>query len=222
MSENTKRDFKVDRLTEDFGVDFSPARYALISKNDAVIQPYKTYELFYEMTFEVIQKLGMYEDIGSLEECKQAAKRMQPKGPLAASDRDGNKYAICPYCSETVSDGSYFFYFCPSCGQKIDWNTADQEADDKYPSVDAKVKFTPAEEWDIPEGAINFAKIDCDPEDRYLISCNSCGQISIVDSSHGHYCPICGPGVITPIISRKVTKKLVNNSEDKESGYEKE
>lgn len=209
MNESKKRNFKVDRLTEDYGERFSPSRYVLASKNDTVIQPYKTYELFYEMTFEVIQKLGMYEDIGTLSECQEAVKRIKPKRPLAAKASDGHEYAICPHCCETVSNGEYFFYFCPGCGQKIDWNTADQEEKNKYPSVDAKVKFAPSKEWDIPECAINFAKINCNPEDRYLISCNSCGQISIVDSTHGHYCPICGPDTITPIVSRKVTKKLV-------------
>ena len=77
MSEEQKRDFKVDRLTKDYGENFQPSRYVLASGNDAVIQPYKTYELFYEMTFEVIQKLGMYEDIGTIEECRQAVKKVR-------------------------------------------------------------------------------------------------------------------------------------------------
>lgn len=61
--------FMVERLTEDAGKAFSPARYNLKSKNDAIISPYKTYELFFEITFMVIQKLGAYEEIGTPEEC---------------------------------------------------------------------------------------------------------------------------------------------------------
>lgn len=44
----------------------------LKSRNDAIISPYKTYELFFEITFMVIQKLGAYEEIGTPEECLEA------------------------------------------------------------------------------------------------------------------------------------------------------
>lgn len=65
-------DFMNKRLTKDAGEAFSPARYSLKSGNDAIISPYKTYELFFEITFMVIQKLGAYEDIGTPEECLEA------------------------------------------------------------------------------------------------------------------------------------------------------
>ena len=63
--------FMVERLTEDEGKAALP-RYSLKSGNDAIISPYKTYELFYEITFRVIQKLGVYESIGTPEECLEA------------------------------------------------------------------------------------------------------------------------------------------------------
>jgi hypothetical protein len=44
----------------------------LKSKNDCVINPYKTYDLFFEIEFKVIQKLGEYEDIGTPDECRIA------------------------------------------------------------------------------------------------------------------------------------------------------
>lgn len=65
-------DFMNKRLTKDTGEAFSPARYSLKSRNDAIISPYKTYELFCEITFMVIQKLGAYEDIGTPDECMEA------------------------------------------------------------------------------------------------------------------------------------------------------
>lgn len=46
--------------------------YDLKSKADVMIQPYKTYELFFEINFRVLPKLGMYEDIGTPEECRKA------------------------------------------------------------------------------------------------------------------------------------------------------
>lgn len=64
--------FMTERLTKDDGKAFSPARYSLKSKNDAIISSYKTYELFFEITFMVIQKLGAYEEIGTPEECLDA------------------------------------------------------------------------------------------------------------------------------------------------------
>lgn len=64
--------FMTARLTEDGGKAFAPARYSLKSKNDCIREPYKTYELFFEITFMVIQKLGVYEEIGTPEECLEA------------------------------------------------------------------------------------------------------------------------------------------------------
>lgn len=69
--------FMVERLTEDAGEAFSPARYNLKSRNDAIISPYKTYELFFEITFMVIQKLGTYETIGTPEECLEAMRMLR-------------------------------------------------------------------------------------------------------------------------------------------------
>lgn len=69
--------FMRERITEDYGEAFSPSRYSLISKADAIIQPYRTYELFFEINFHVIQKLGVYEDIGTPDECRVAMAYMK-------------------------------------------------------------------------------------------------------------------------------------------------
>ena len=60
----------MSRLTER-NDDFA-SKYRLASHNDCIIAPYKTYDLFFEITFRVLPKLGMYEDIGTVEECKEA------------------------------------------------------------------------------------------------------------------------------------------------------
>lgn len=65
------KNFMEERITEDNGEAFAPSRYSLISKNDAVIRPYATYDLFFEITFQVIQKLGAYENIGTPKEFKE-------------------------------------------------------------------------------------------------------------------------------------------------------
>lgn len=72
-AENEKAvNFMTERLTKDDGKAFAPARYSLRSGNDAIVNPYKTYDLFYEITFRVIQKLGVYESIGTPEEFLEA------------------------------------------------------------------------------------------------------------------------------------------------------
>lgn len=70
-------DFMNERLTEDTG--FGPSKYCLKSKNDAIINPYATYDLFFEITFQVMQKLGAYEDIGTPDECRKAMGFMKQK-----------------------------------------------------------------------------------------------------------------------------------------------
>ena len=47
----------MERLTKDNGKAFEPSRYSLTD-----ISTYKIYDLFYEITFKVLQKLGKYED----------------------------------------------------------------------------------------------------------------------------------------------------------------
>lgn len=47
----------MERLTKDNGKEFEPFRYSLED-----ISTYKIYDLFYEITFKVLQKLGKYED----------------------------------------------------------------------------------------------------------------------------------------------------------------
>ena len=47
----------MERLTKDNGKAFEPFRYSLED-----ISTYKIYDLFYEITFKVLQKLGKYED----------------------------------------------------------------------------------------------------------------------------------------------------------------
>lgn len=88
------RNFLQDRLTVDNGESFMPSRYSLKSKNDNIVQPYRTYDLFFEITFEVIQKLGLYEDVGTPEECRIAME--QSKEPDTMRSMLGKiLYCVC-------------------------------------------------------------------------------------------------------------------------------
>lgn len=70
-------DFMTERITEDAGEAFAPSRYMLKSRADAIVQPYRTYDLMFEITFHVLQKLGVYEDIGTPNECRKAVEQLQ-------------------------------------------------------------------------------------------------------------------------------------------------
>lgn len=78
-----KFDFMHEKLMKDGGEAFSPARYSLKSGNDAILSPYKTYELFFEETFYVHQKLGAYESIGTPDECREAMEAQKHEDSLA-------------------------------------------------------------------------------------------------------------------------------------------
>ena len=124
----TDKDFMTDRLTKDAGEAFSPARYSLKSGNDVIINPYATYDLFYEITFKVMQKLGVYEDIGTPEDCKKAIEKQIPKKPEEYED----KYYACPVCGNVLlhkwekyptklMSKNNGLPYCLSCGQAIDY-----------------------------------------------------------------------------------------------------
>lgn len=82
--------FMKERITEDCGEGFAPSRYSLKSHNDAIIKPYGTYDLFYEITFCVLQKLGAYEDIGTPEECRKAMEIIK-SGATATKGKNGGR-----------------------------------------------------------------------------------------------------------------------------------
>ena len=114
-------DFMNERITEDAGEEFAPSRYGLKSKNDSIVKPYGTYELFFEITFQVLQKLGEYEDIGTPEECRKAMERQRGKNPV----KDEYNHDCCPTCGWVVYQEEYggrYLPHCENCGQAIDWD----------------------------------------------------------------------------------------------------
>lgn len=72
-------DWKTKRLTEE---GLHEGDYMLVSRADAIASPYRMYDLFFEITFRVIRKLGMYEDIGTPEECRKAMEAYNERNRL--------------------------------------------------------------------------------------------------------------------------------------------
>lgn len=97
MKNIKENNFMKSRLTTDAGEAFSPSRYSLKSKNDAILHPYRTYDLFYEITFMVLQKLGAYEDIGTPEECAEAMQVARIGNSVVPIMAQKLVEANCPY-----------------------------------------------------------------------------------------------------------------------------
>lgn len=84
-------------------------KYVRLSKNHGTIG-------------QVIDVCAEYEEIGTVEECRDAVERLKAKRPDGGRDIDGKDYLICPNCCAIVADGEWTAKFCPDCGQKLDWS----------------------------------------------------------------------------------------------------
>ena len=81
---------------------------------------------------EVCWKLAQYEDIGTLEEVREASEKQMPKGPIY----EGDGYApdgtfvwdewICPNCGHSFEVEYEEHDYCPNCGQHILWEVEDE------------------------------------------------------------------------------------------------
>lgn len=77
---------------------------------------------------DVCRKLAQYEDIGTLEEVREASEKQMPKGPIY----EGDGYApdgtfvwdewLCPHCGSRFEVDIDDYDYCPNCGQCIDWS----------------------------------------------------------------------------------------------------
>ena len=81
---------------------------------------------------DVCRKLAQYEDIGTLEEVREAVEKQIPKSPTY----DGDRYApdgtfvwdewICPNCGHSFEVEYEEHDYCPNCGQHILWEVEDE------------------------------------------------------------------------------------------------
>ena len=81
---------------------------------------------------DVCRKLAQYEDIGTLEEVREAVEKQMPKSPTY----DGDGYApdgtfvwdewLCPNCGHSFEVEYEEHDYCPNCGQHILWEVEDE------------------------------------------------------------------------------------------------
>lgn len=77
---------------------------------------------------KVAQKLKKYEEIGTVEECREARERQIPKKPIMKPFYEDmeEEYLCCPACGDILTDripvdNKDFYFHCLNCGQKLDW-----------------------------------------------------------------------------------------------------
>ena len=64
----------------------------------------------------MINDLGEYQAIGTVEDCREAVERMKPKKPR------WHGHHFCPNCNSIVYVNGGKDIYCPKCGQKLDWS----------------------------------------------------------------------------------------------------
>ena len=72
---------------------------------------------------EMIDECAAYEEIGTVEECREAVEKQKPKKPILRND-NGKLRKSCPVCGCFFSPLSRS---CPKCGQAIDENLEGME-----------------------------------------------------------------------------------------------
>lgn len=80
----------------------------------------------YDVLDNAIQRLAEYEELGTVEELKEAREKQVAKSPTLEGDGycpEGNLVYdtwICPNCDKDYEVDYDDYDYCPNCGQKID------------------------------------------------------------------------------------------------------
>lgn len=78
-----------------------------------------------EAIIGLITRLKQHQNIGSVEECREAMEKQKPKPCEFYGDEQDGKL-LCPNCGEDLWDlKECGFNNCPYCGQAIDWEESE-------------------------------------------------------------------------------------------------
>lgn len=78
-----------------------------------------------EAAISALKEIQQYQEIGTVEECREAVGKQKPKKPriLVSRGGKGGKYCICPRCEAVTGK---HIPFCRLCGQAIDWSNENE------------------------------------------------------------------------------------------------
>lgn len=77
-----------------------------------------------EMAINALEEVQKYRAIGTLEECRAAMERQNPRAAITEkADTETTRYT-CPACGMYMgwSTGLFPARYCWKCGQKLDWS----------------------------------------------------------------------------------------------------
>ena len=109
---------------DDTECDFGKALLMAIE----AIKEMQKYKLIENATIgEIAEVLREFSKIGTVEECRKAVEKQEPKRPIDADEDYG--FFICPVCRKTIyaSDDFESHKFCLNCGQAIQWDAENLE-----------------------------------------------------------------------------------------------
>lgn len=122
----------MERLTERFG----NGQYGALGCGNNCEHNYKYCRTDNCPTVDAIfDKLGQYEDIGTVEQFKISMDRQKSRKPYIQSDGHGDTEIDCyecPNCDSFIGivsdckDENYRDDYCPHCGQALDWSDLEQ------------------------------------------------------------------------------------------------
>lgn len=84
-----------------------------------------------DAAIKALEEIQQYRGIGTVEECREAVERRNPKAPVVwgdGYDNEGNMiYDMydCPNCGKSYEVDYHDYKFCPYCGQAILWENGD-------------------------------------------------------------------------------------------------
>lgn len=77
-----------------------------------------------DMAIKALEEVQQYREIGTVEECREAVGKMQPKKVENSGERIPFEW-YCPTCGNVLCDDGYKdidIHFCEVCGQALDWS----------------------------------------------------------------------------------------------------
>lgn len=96
-----------------------------IAKEEPNVSPlvYKGREEKADTILTMIEEVQKYRAIGTLEECRAAMERQNPRAAITEKEDIGTTRYICPTCGRYMgwSTGTLPARYCWKCGQKLDW-----------------------------------------------------------------------------------------------------
>ena len=119
-----------DSLTDE---EITPEILKLINKEN-----YLTY-IADGIAIEALKEVRQYREIGTVEECREAAENQKAKNPSVHKQQYSDAYN-CSKCGWTFihkNETGWFcgqhYKFCPNCGQAIRWNENLEGMEDEQP-----------------------------------------------------------------------------------------